>query len=42
MLGEAKKTDKLENKEIKKYEYLARRVGAKKMVFVTFAEMWSA
>jgi len=41
VLGEAKKPDKLENKEIKKYEYLARKIGAKKLVFVTFAEMWS-
>jgi hypothetical protein len=41
VLGEAKKTDKLENNEIKKYRHLAKKTGAKKLVFATFAEMWS-
>ena len=42
VLGEAKKNDKLEDKDIKKYLHLAVRVGANKLAFATFAASWSA
>jgi len=41
VLGEAKKGDTLEDKEIKKYLYLANQVGARKLVFATFGAAWS-
>lgn len=41
VLGEAKKNDKLEDREIKKYFHLAGKTGAKKLIFATFAASWS-
>ena len=31
----------LEKKEIKKYEYIARKIGAAKIVFSTLSQKWS-
>jgi hypothetical protein len=42
VLGEAKKNGRLDIKEIKKYLYIAKKIGAQKLVFATFAPSWSA
>jgi hypothetical protein len=42
VLGEAKKNNRLDTKEIKKYLHIANKVGAKKLVFATFAASWSS
>jgi hypothetical protein len=41
VLGEAKKGDTLEEREIKKYLHLATKIAANKLVFATFADAWT-